>query len=819
MKPYIGILIDSFWEAVGNRVLWVLLIGWTFVLLALAPFGYVSNSSFKLSSADIDDRAELIEKLAKGVDGKGNAAVLAVASRLDEEFADRLRKSIDKDAKNKKRIRSSELAKALNKPLLSKDLYSEDVFPTAKRRKRLEPLIEAAASLNESELEQLNRELIQLTFPLELNRPRGEQLWFGYAGFKIRAEPLRMGRRQANKIVEPILQGIIVSFGLGFVVVFVSLIVTSSIIPDTFRSSSLHLLLSKPISRVWLFLSKFFGSCFFVALNLALVILGLYLIAGFRLGIWNEGLFLCIPILLFVFVIFYAVSAFIGLIWGNAIVCVISCILFWLGCFLIGAVQQNTKLFAEVYPQIRRIVPAEKELLAVNGMGKLLAWNQKFSVWQPAIAAERFGQARTFGPVYVAETGQLIAWSFAQQGPFGMGTPSRKIQIANLENVRPADEFENAPAAASQDDDGQTANVDTPGEPLDEATSGDEAQESGAESGGGELKNADEAREAARWSYDPGPAIPAQVSAIVQVDGRVIAVCRAGLYALDLEKLGLIEQTEKALFGFRLPFAKSTAFEKISPPEFSLSDNVASTTVVGESGLVTYHSGVIDRLVFADGKFSVVANTKLSGDGTEEAVLGANQDYVVVAREELPLTILDRQLQVVSEDLQLPREARVKQIAGIPDTNRMAIVSRSGDFLELDCDSGSISTIQHPFGRNCTAMHWLDEEHVWLGVSPNRVILFNVSSGEIEQECSPAKTGFERFYAWLIKPAYQALPKPSSLGQTMQYVLSGEETMRINNQADSAQLELDIWEPIFSNLAFVAVMLILCCVYIARKEF
>ena len=72
MKPYLAILIDSFWEAVGNRVLWVLLVGWALVLAGLAPFGYVTERSFKLSSYDINNFEKIKEKLLDGANGNGN---------------------------------------------------------------------------------------------------------------------------------------------------------------------------------------------------------------------------------------------------------------------------------------------------------------------------------------------------------------------------------------------------------------------------------------------------------------------------------------------------------------------------------------------------------------------------------------------------------------------------------------------------------------------------------------------------------------------------------------------------------------------------
>ncbi|MFO0922858.1 MAG: hypothetical protein U0905_10260 [Pirellulales bacterium] len=44
-------------------------------------------------------------------------------------------------------------------------------------------------------------------------------------------------------------------------------------------------------------------------INIAYLLLGLYLIAGMRLGIWNAGLLVCIPVFVFIFMIFYSVSA------------------------------------------------------------------------------------------------------------------------------------------------------------------------------------------------------------------------------------------------------------------------------------------------------------------------------------------------------------------------------------------------------------------------------------------------------------------------------------------------------------------------------
>jgi hypothetical protein len=90
MKPYLAILIDSFWEAVTSRVLWALLIGWSLLLVGLAPFGYVSESSYQLSRGDLRNRLGLNQKLAKGLTPQGSAAQRAISAHLDDNFKKQL---------------------------------------------------------------------------------------------------------------------------------------------------------------------------------------------------------------------------------------------------------------------------------------------------------------------------------------------------------------------------------------------------------------------------------------------------------------------------------------------------------------------------------------------------------------------------------------------------------------------------------------------------------------------------------------------------------------------------------------------------------
>ena len=123
---------------------------------------------------------------------------------------------------------------------------------------------------------------------------------------------------------------------LGVAGVFVAVLVTASMIPQTFEAGSVDLLLSKPISRSWLFLAKFVGGCAFIAINAAYFIGGLWLMLGLRFGLWNQRLLWAIPLYLFLFAIYYSVSALAGIVWRNAIVSVVMAVVFWFVCWTLG---------------------------------------------------------------------------------------------------------------------------------------------------------------------------------------------------------------------------------------------------------------------------------------------------------------------------------------------------------------------------------------------------------------------------------------------------------------------------------------------------
>ncbi len=195
------------------------------------------------------------------------------------------------------------------------DLYSEEAWPTASKRTELSKELEdyKPGSIKGETLARVNQRLVELAFPSSMRSSASNALWLGYAGMKL-FEPIPASRDQLRPFIDGFILIGFLKIALGIVGVFVAVIVTSNLIPDMFAPGSMALLLSKPIHRTGLLLAKYFGGLCFIFINVSYLIIGFYFVLGWRMGIWNDGLLWCIPLFLFVFMIFYSVSTLAGLI-------------------------------------------------------------------------------------------------------------------------------------------------------------------------------------------------------------------------------------------------------------------------------------------------------------------------------------------------------------------------------------------------------------------------------------------------------------------------------------------------------------------------
>ena len=150
--------------------------------------------------------------------------------------------------------------------------------------------------------------------------------------------------------------------------------------PQMFDPGTLNLLLSKPITRAGLYLTRFAGGCTQIAICAAYLFTGTWLWLGLGLGVWDQAFLWSIPIYVLVFAIYYSVSALIGLLYRSPILSVVATVIFWATCFAVGqsytsfhALMQNQRLYDPLV--------TENGAIAVDGYGEIVTWDANSNKW------------------------------------------------------------------------------------------------------------------------------------------------------------------------------------------------------------------------------------------------------------------------------------------------------------------------------------------------------------------------------------------------------------------------------------------------------
>src|SRR5262249_9122182 len=119
-----------------------------------------------------------------------------------------------------------------------------------------------------------------------------------------------------------------------------------------------------------------------------------WLIVGLRFDIWSGRMLLCIPVFLFLFAIYYAVSALAGVLWRNAVVCIVVTILFWAACFAVGTTKNLMEQVWLNSGRLVKLVPAGETLLGVTEQGQVQQWRPGEQNWDETFRAETSPTAR-----------------------------------------------------------------------------------------------------------------------------------------------------------------------------------------------------------------------------------------------------------------------------------------------------------------------------------------------------------------------------------------------------------------------------------------
>lgn len=116
---------------------------------------------------------------------------------------------------------------------------------------------------------------------------------------------------------------------LGVGAILLALISTVSVFPEFTREGAVEIALSKPVSRLKLFVTKYLGCLLFVAIQSALFSVLVFVAFIWRLDYVNWSIFWVVPVIVFAFSLIHCVQVLVGILTRSSMVALLVGICFW----------------------------------------------------------------------------------------------------------------------------------------------------------------------------------------------------------------------------------------------------------------------------------------------------------------------------------------------------------------------------------------------------------------------------------------------------------------------------------------------------------
>jgi hypothetical protein len=761
MRPYLAVLKDSFREALASRVLWIVIFLITAALLISAPAGISEEKAARLRRNSVRNWPALAFKIDKQQQADGPSPGKQIWARFSAELQGAITQSLAESPEELPGDVVFELVEELNALLADPAFYDPAAWKDAELGEEAEELLaRGPARLKEDEVARLNRLLLRAAYPAEIPREEGSEIQFSYLTFKPFG-PLPVTRAELTPAIKIVL-GKIVDYAVGGFVVLAAILVTASIIPQTFEPGAIDLLLSKPVSRTVLFLTKFLGGCAFVTLSAAYFIAGLWLIAGTRFGVWSHKLFLCIPVILFLFAVYYSVSALAGVLWRNAIVSVAISIIFWAICLGLWGAKAFVDIRSTIPERLVKLIPADKALLAVDELGHVQAWRAKDSSWEEVFADEnlptvpggfRLPQSMT-GPVYDARRDRLVGIQAPPPGAGGMSL------------------FGPAPTLIV-----------------------------GSRAGG--------------WVRKKGTAAPVGAMALfVSPREDLLVVTRAAIFRL-IEEPGPATKTG----------AKREKFVRAGPePALRLDPSAVLAQDPDSGSFAIFNRGVLTVLEpDASGTYSRKVEKEVSAAKDAKAALAAiGGKSVLLALPDGRVLILDAASLEVKHEYRPEGDIAPRFVAAAPGGRWLSVLFHNRRLWIYDSHEARAANFWLTGQGNISAAAFAGPDRLLAVDRGKRVTEYQLDPFRTAETRAPTLTGAELGYYYGLVPLYSVFPKPGELGKAVSYLLSDKNEDTLDPRPpDLSRLQdpVDVAGPIWTSLAFMSVTLALSCLYVWRTDF
>lgn len=798
MTPYFAVITDSFRAAFASRVLWMALIAIWILLAALAPVGYRQDYTTDFRSQDFYNGTRLKAMLARGMvdETVSEQPIGRLAAAMPDELSRNLRRVGNGE---EVRIFSRLFADALNECLDDESWYSEDAWSETLQFRELRELNELPEPLDESLRRRRARLRIEAALPGVFENRSAQSIRLSYAGVDFPAR-FSTDKAQFLILVNQYVLPVIIQWLMGFVLVFLGILVTASMIPEMLQPGSLHLLLSKPVSRRLLLLSKFFGGCVFVLLCVTQLVIGLYLIVGFRLDIWNMRLLWCIPVSVFLFSVFYSVSTLAGLIWRSSILAISVTSIFGCLCLVVGVIGNLFDTFVTGPAKIRNLAVVGETIIGATKGGGLVRWDDQQGSWSEILEGNPLGMDRIIAPVALGPNTVVTASVRGGRfNPFGSGATDLLVMTQDSD-------WEGEPSVRLPT---STTEVYLSGDKLLALNAGELASvsidyvlsEVGAKRSATNDDEGDSKRE-----KETGLRGPSESSSGVARDNQ--AGSRGWLQKLS-SMMGVATE----------------GFENLLPQQVSLTPP-RNLVVDPEGGfLFVVSRGRLIRFEppqSGSGTWEISSEASLDGDVSKNVLLAISGEVLLMAREEVPIQVFDAATLQQLGQVDLPESLDPISLVGLPGNGGFLLGSSDGRLRHVKRVGSGVFELTGPVGpREVESVH-VDrtQGRVYIAHHIDRLEVLAEADLQFVEQRNPIAAGWRFLEKYFIAPARFVTPQTGELGETIEAIISGESAKTILDGPEKGEVvRYELTRPILSCSIFIAIMLTTSCYYFSTRDF
>ncbi len=213
--------------------------------------------------------------------------------------------------------------------------------------------------------------------------------------------------------VETFYKQMFLTFGIGvwltWIATILALVSTAGMIPDLISSGSIELVLSHPIGRWRLFLTKYVAGLLFVTLQVSVFTAASFVVLGLRGGTWEPGLFIAVPVVVAFFSYLFCLCALLGMMTRSTIAALLLTLLAWFCFYLLHTAEATLLMFriAEQYKieTLDASIAAEQQAAADEDSGDAdpdAAAAQEATQELPKLEEKRQESQQTLGKLVLA---------------------------------------------------------------------------------------------------------------------------------------------------------------------------------------------------------------------------------------------------------------------------------------------------------------------------------------------------------------------------------------------------------------------------------